>query len=89
MLFRLLCYIAGTRVFLSVAVDLVIQEIQEPVRFLIETKARVFPQQEKFWYFGKKILNEQFYLKLREVRHYVIGVQLTIPSKYRIHIGFC
>uniref|UniRef100_H2YCK5 Rab-GAP TBC domain-containing protein n=1 Tax=Ciona savignyi TaxID=51511 RepID=H2YCK5_CIOSA len=61
----------GTRVFLSVAVDLVVQEIQEPVRFLIETKARIFPQAEKFWYFGKKILQEQFYLKLKE----------TIPTK--------
>uniref|UniRef100_H2YCK4 Rab-GAP TBC domain-containing protein n=1 Tax=Ciona savignyi TaxID=51511 RepID=H2YCK4_CIOSA len=58
--------IPGTRVFLSVAVDLVVQEIQEPVRFLIETKARIFPQAEKFWYFGKKILQEQFYLKLKE-----------------------
>nr|XP_002131287.1 rab GTPase-activating protein 1-like [Ciona intestinalis]XP_026691883.1 rab GTPase-activating protein 1-like [Ciona intestinalis] len=57
----------GTRVFLSVAVDLVVQEIQEPVRFLIETKARIFPQNEKFWYFGKKILHEQFFLKLKEL----------------------
>ena len=59
--------ITGTRVFLSVAVDIVVQEIQEPVRFLIETKARVFPQHEKFWYFGRKILQENFYLKLNEV----------------------
>nr|CAB3265389.1 rab GTPase-activating protein 1-like [Phallusia mammillata] len=57
----------GTRVFLSVAADLVVQEIQEPVRFLIETKARVFPQTEKFWYFGKKILHENFFLRLNEL----------------------
>ncbi|CAK8675234.1 unnamed protein product [Clavelina lepadiformis] len=58
----------GTRVFLSVAVDFVVQEILEPVRFLVETKARVFSQNEKFWYFGKKILHENFYLKLREIK---------------------
>lgn len=57
----------GTRVFLSVAVDLVIQEILEPVRFLVETKARIFPQNEKFWYFGRKILHEDFYIRLKEV----------------------
>jgi len=63
-------------VFLSVAVDLVIQEIQEPVRFLIETKARIFPPSEKFWYFGKKILRENFFVRLREVRF----VTFAIPS---------
>jgi len=56
----------GTRVFLSVAIDVVIQEIEEPVRFLIETKARIFPQNEKFWYFGRKILREDFFLHLIE-----------------------
>lgn len=53
--------------FVSVAVDLVVQELQEPVRLLLETKARIFPQNDKFWYFGKKVLQETFYLKLREV----------------------
>ena len=55
------------RVFLSVAVDIVIEDIAEPVRFLIETKARVFPQNEKFWYFGRKVLQENFNLLLKEV----------------------
>jgi len=56
----------GMRVFLSVAVDIVIEDIAEPVRFLIETKARVFPQNEKFWYFGRKVLQENFNLLLKE-----------------------
>ena len=60
-------FLSGTRVFLSVAVDLVVQEIRDPVRFLIETKARIFPQNEKFWYFGRKILLENFYVRLKDV----------------------
>ena len=59
------------RVFLTIAVDLVIDGIQEPVRFLIETKAKIFPTTERFWYFSKKPHHEQFVLKLKEVRfHY-------------------
>lgn len=57
----------GTRVFLSFAVDLVIREVQEPVRLMLETKTRIFPQNEKFWYFGKKQMQEMFFLKLKEV----------------------
>ena len=59
--------IADMRVFLTIAVDLVIEGIQEPVRFLIETKAKIFPQNERFWYFSKKPHHEQFVLKLKEV----------------------
>ncbi|GIY42432.1 rab GTPase-activating protein 1 [Caerostris extrusa] len=56
-----------TRVFMTVAADLVICGIQEPVRFVIETKAKIFPPTERFWYFSKKILYEQFYLRVREI----------------------
>nr|XP_034301493.1 rab GTPase-activating protein 1 isoform X5 [Crassostrea gigas] len=54
-----------TRVFLTVAVDLVICGIQEPVRFAIETKAKIFPHNERFWYFTKKPHQEQFFVKLK------------------------
>ncbi len=61
------------RVFLTIAVDLVIEGIQEPVRFLIETKAKIFPQNERFWYFSKKPHHEQFVLKLKEVcQNYIV-----------------
>ena len=52
---------------MTIAVDLVIVGIQEPVRFLIETKARIFPQNERFWYFSKKPHHEQFFVQLKEV----------------------
>ncbi|XP_069685787.1 rab GTPase-activating protein 1-like isoform X2 [Periplaneta americana] len=55
------------RTYITVAVDLVIRGIQEPVRFLIETPVKVFPQGERFWYFSRRPLIQQFYLNLREV----------------------
>ncbi|UYV73162.1 RABGAP1 [Cordylochernes scorpioides] len=56
-----------TRVYLTVAMDLVFSGIQEPVRFIIETKAKVVPHGERFWYFTRKALSQHFYLRLREV----------------------
>ncbi|XP_050304026.1 rab GTPase-activating protein 1-like isoform X2 [Anthonomus grandis grandis] len=54
--------------FMTVAIDLVIRGIQEPVRFQIETPVRVFGQGERnFWYFQRKSLIQQFYLNLREI----------------------
>ncbi|XP_022084220.1 rab GTPase-activating protein 1-like isoform X2 [Acanthaster planci] len=52
--------------FMTIAVDLVITGIQEPVRFVVETKVRIFPSTEKFWYFNKKPVHEFFYLMLEE-----------------------
>ena len=41
--------------------------IQEPVRFVLDTKVRIFPQNERFWYFTKKPLVNLFSLKLKQV----------------------
>ncbi|XP_041481560.1 rab GTPase-activating protein 1-like isoform X2 [Lytechinus variegatus] len=56
--------------FMTIAVDLVILGIQEPVRFVIETKVRIFAASEKFWYnkiTTKKPLQENFSLLLEEI----------------------
>lgn len=66
--FKMVDFFLDTRVYMTVAVDLVIVGIQEPVRFVVETKAKIFPHNERFWYFAKKSLMEQFYLKLKEVK---------------------
>ncbi|XP_025155912.1 rab GTPase-activating protein 1-like isoform X5 [Harpegnathos saltator] len=55
------------KIFITVAVDLVIRDIREPVRFVIETSVKVFPQNERFWYFNKRNLVQQFYLNSKEV----------------------
>jgi len=59
--------VADTRVFMTIAIDIIIEGIQEPVRFLVETRAKIFPTGERFWYFTTKPHVEQFILKLKEV----------------------
>lgn len=55
------------RQYMTVAIDLVITGIREPVRFQIETPVRIYSQCERFWYFQKKSLIQQFFLNLKEV----------------------
>lgn len=51
-------------VYLTVAADLVMTQVAEPVRFVIETKARILPQTEKYWYYAKKSLVKQFNVRV-------------------------
>lgn len=56
-----------SKLYLTVAVDLVIRRIREPVRLTLEIQIKVFPQNERFWYFSKPAIFHQFNLCLKEM----------------------
>uniref|UniRef100_A0AC34Q875 PID domain-containing protein n=1 Tax=Panagrolaimus sp. JU765 TaxID=591449 RepID=A0AC34Q875_9BILA len=54
-----------TRVCLTVAADVILEGINEPVRFNIECKARIYQQYERFFYVTRKAVNESYFLTIK------------------------
>lgn len=73
------CFVKGASVFFTVALDLVISGIHEPVRFLIEAKARVREMNdsssqdisETIWSSFKKVtpFTEEFDMIIKQVNN--------------------
>uniref|UniRef100_A0AC35G681 PID domain-containing protein n=1 Tax=Panagrolaimus sp. PS1159 TaxID=55785 RepID=A0AC35G681_9BILA len=63
-----------TRVYMTVAADVILEGINEPVRFNIECKARIFQQYERFWYVTRKAVNESYYLTIKVWRFLKLNV---------------
>ncbi|KAL4091109.1 hypothetical protein QTP88_025849 [Uroleucon formosanum] len=53
--------------YITVAVDLVMRKIKEPVRLSIETPIKVYAANERFWAFGRRQVTHQFYLNLQQI----------------------
>lgn len=69
---------------MTIAVDLVATGVTEPVRFIVETKAKIFPSGEKFfWSPSKPKFHETYIMELKEVRAEYSCLWLT--NKY--HLG--
>ncbi len=47
-------------VYVTVAADLVVSQVAEPVRFVVETRCRIHPPGEKYWYYTRKNLCKQY-----------------------------
>ncbi|XP_035429691.2 rab GTPase-activating protein 1-like isoform X4 [Spodoptera frugiperda] len=56
----------GAPAYMSLALDLVIRGIPDPLRLVIETPVKIFPPTERFWYYSKRPLVQQFYINLKE-----------------------
>uniref|UniRef100_A0A1I8EPU5 Rab-GAP TBC domain-containing protein n=2 Tax=Wuchereria bancrofti TaxID=6293 RepID=A0A1I8EPU5_WUCBA len=51
-----------TRVFMTIAADVILAGIDEPVRFNMECKARIFHEHERFWYVSRRPIVEKYFL---------------------------
>lgn len=67
---------------MTVAIDVILGSIDEPVRFVMECKARVFQQFEMFWQVPRKAVNEKYFLVIK-VSVFYFGINIFFASEGR------
>uniref|UniRef100_A0A8C4QNW2 RAB GTPase activating protein 1 n=1 Tax=Eptatretus burgeri TaxID=7764 RepID=A0A8C4QNW2_EPTBU len=60
---------------LCLATDLIISEVQDPIRFVIDAPVRVFSSTEWFWHFGRRSVMDTFHLQLK-----LVCLSVVFPS---------
>ncbi|KAL3099475.1 hypothetical protein niasHS_002930 [Heterodera schachtii] len=56
-----------TRVFMTIAIDVILDTLSESIRFNVECKARIFQQFERFWSTQHRALSERYTLLLQKM----------------------
>jgi hypothetical protein len=51
---------------MTVAIDLVVAKVTDPVRFIFETKARIFPSNERLWNFSRPRMHDAYVMELKK-----------------------
>ncbi|KRZ88335.1 Rab GTPase-activating protein 1 [Trichinella sp. T8] len=54
-----------TRVYMTVATDIVFCTIPEPLRFVVDCRVKIFDENERFWSWKHRDVCERYYLKVR------------------------
>lgn len=56
---------SDTRVYMTVAVDVLLVGVHEPVRLRLECKARIYHEHERFWRVARQPVSCRYYVTLR------------------------
>ncbi|CAH2989838.1 unnamed protein product [Chilo suppressalis] len=66
--------------YMSLALDLVIRGVPDSLRLVIETPVKMYPHTERFWYYSKKPLVQEFYINLKESVDAIGQLQYEVAS---------
>ena len=66
---------------MTIAADVVIQQVAEPVRFVVETKARIYPSNERYWYYQRRSLIKQYQVRFQ---YFFLFYRIS-----KIHVVLC
>ena len=72
--------------YLTIAVDMVLLGVAEPVRFCIDLRAKIYPPNERFWQFTKRSLGEKYFLKVEPIQNAQKGNNQSLApgAKFRL-----